>query len=69
MRDPFLAGLLSFLVPGVGQLYNGQIIWGILWLLLTGISWIGTAGLFDWVCHIISAWMAYSYAKSHRVRI
>jgi TM2 domain-containing membrane protein YozV len=68
MRDPFLAGLLSFLVPGVGQLYNGQIVWGIVWLLLTGISWIGTAGLFGWVCHIIAAWMAYSYAKAHPIR-
>ena len=69
MRDPFLAGLLSFLIPGVGQLYNGQILWGIVWLLLTGISWIGTAGLFGWVCHVIAAWTAYSYAKSHRVRV
>ena len=69
MRDPFLAGLLSFVIPGLGQLYNGQIIAGILWLVLTGISWIGTAGLLGWVCHIIAAWMAYNYAKRHRVRI
>ena len=30
MRDPFTAGLLSFLIPGVGQLYNGRILAGIL---------------------------------------
>ncbi len=68
MRDPFLAGLLSFLVPGVGQLYNGRIVIGILWLLLTGISWIGTAGTLGWICHFVAAYTAYSYAKAHPVR-
>jgi len=26
MRDPVLAGILSFIIPGVGQLYNGRIL-------------------------------------------
>ena len=69
MRDPFLAGLLSFIVPGVGQLYNGQILAGILWLILTPGFWIGTGGLLGWLCHVISAWAAYSYASRHRVRV
>ena len=69
MRDPFLAGLLSFIIPGVGQLYNGQILAGLLWLLLTPGFWIGTGGLLGWVCHVIAAWMAYDYAKRHRVRV
>ena len=68
MRDPFLAGLLSLLVPGVGQIYNGQIISGILWLVLTGVSWIGSAGTLGWIVHIIAAYFAYSYAKDHPVR-
>lgn len=68
MRDPFIAGLLSFLIPGVGQLYNGQILMGILWLIFTPGFWIGTGGLLGWLCHIISAYLAYNYAKSHRVR-
>jgi TM2 domain-containing membrane protein YozV len=68
MRDPVLAGFLSLLIPGVGQLYNGQIFWGILWLLFTPGFWIGTGGLLGWLCHIIAAYLAYSYAKSHPVR-
>ena len=68
MRDPVLAGILSFLIPGVGQIYNGQILWGILWLLLTGVSWIGTAGLLGWVAHLLSAYFAYTYAKEHPIR-
>lgn len=68
MRDPFIAGILSLLVPGVGQIYNGQLISGILWLVLTGISWIGSAGLLGWVVHIVAAYFAYNYAKEHPVR-
>lgn len=73
MREPFLAGLLSFIVPGTGQLYNGQILAGVLWLiaLVTIIPgfWIGTGGILGLLCHIIAAWTAYSYAKLHRVRV
>ena len=68
MRDPILAGFLSLLIPGVGQIYNGQILWGIIWLLLTGVSWIGSVGLLGWVVHLIAAYFAYTYAKEHRVR-
>ncbi len=69
MRNPMLAGILSLLIPGLGQLYNGQILWGVLWLVLTGVSWIGTAGLLGWVVHLIAAWAAYTYAKDHPVRV
>jgi TM2 domain-containing membrane protein YozV len=68
MRDPLIAGILSFLIPGLGQIYNGQILWGILWLVLTGVSWIGTAGLLGWVTHLLAAYFAYTYAKEHPVR-
>jgi TM2 domain-containing membrane protein YozV len=69
MRDPVLAGILSFVVPGVGQLYNGQILWGILWLIITPGFWIGSGGTLGWICHIISGYLAYSYAKDHPVRV
>src|SRR5687767_7955935 len=68
MREPLLAGILSLLIPGLGQIYNGRIIIGIIWLILTGFSWIGSAGLFGWVIHLISAWCAYSYARDFPVR-
>ena len=68
MRDPSLAGILSLLIPGIGQLYNGKILRGLFWLIITPGFWIGSGGTLGWVCHIISAWTAYSYAKGHRVR-
>lgn len=68
MREPFIAGLLSFLIPGLGQIYNGQILWGLLWLVLTGFSWIGSAGTLGWVAHLLAAYFAYKYAKNHPIR-
>ena len=49
MRDPLVAGILSFLIPGVGQIYNGRILAGILWLLVTPGFWIGSGGTLGWV--------------------
>ncbi|MDX6382399.1 MAG: hypothetical protein QOI57_3423, partial [Rubrobacteraceae bacterium] len=51
MRDPTLAAVLSAIIPGVRQLYNGRILAGILWLIITPGLWIGTGGLLGWVCH------------------
>lgn len=69
MRDPFIAGLLSLLVPGLGQIYNGRVLVGLIWLIVTGATWIGSVGMFGWIVHLISAYCAYSYAKEHRVRV
>jgi TM2 domain-containing membrane protein YozV len=72
MRDPYIAAVLSLIVPGVGQLYNGQILAGALWLvaLVTIIPgfWLGTGGLFGLLAHVIAAYTAYAYARDHRVR-
>ena len=69
MRDPGLAAVLSLFILRVGQFYNGRILPGLLWLIVTPGLWIGTGGLLGWVCHIISACMAYTYARDHRVGI
>ena len=69
MRDPGPAAVISLLLPGVGQFYNGGILPGLLWLIVMPGLWIGTGGLLGWVCHIISACIAYTYARDHRVRI
>ncbi len=68
MRDPKFAAVLSLVVPGIGQLYNGRILAGILWLIITPGFWIGTGGTLGWIFHIISAYTAYSYARDNPVR-
>ncbi len=72
MRNANLAAVLSLIVPGVGQLYNGRTLAGILWLVgliivIPGF-WIGTGGLLGLVYHAAAAYMAYTYAKEHPVR-
>lgn len=69
MRDPFIAGLLSFVVPGLGQLYNGRILAGILWFIFAVVLWPASGGLLGWIPHLVAAVCAYSYAKEHPVRI
>lgn len=62
--NPGLAAVLSLIIPGVGQIYNGAFLRGIFWLIITPGFWIGSAGLLGWVCHLIAAYTAYSYAVS-----
>jgi len=63
MRGHHAAALLSFLIPGLGQIYNREILRGLFWLIITPGLWIGSAGLLGWVCHLISAATAYSRAE------
>jgi len=63
MRRPAGAALLSFLVPGLGQIFNGEILRGLFWLVITPGVWLGTGGLLGWVCHLLSAGTAYHRAE------
>jgi TM2 domain-containing membrane protein YozV len=65
VRNPGVAAVLSAIIPGVGQFYNGRFLAGILWLIITPGLWIGTGGLLGWVCHVIAAYTAYTYARDH----
>ena len=65
MRQPGVAAVLSAVIPGLGQIYNGQLLWAILWFIITPGLWIGTGGLLGWVCHVIAAYQAYRYAREH----
>lgn len=65
MKNPGTAAVLSFVLPGLGQIYNGQMWWAIFWFIITPGFWLGTGGLLGWICHLISAYQAYSYAKNN----
>jgi TM2 domain-containing membrane protein YozV len=64
MEKPGKAAVLSFVLPGLGQIYNGKFLRGLFWLIITPGFWIGTGGTLGWICHVISAYTAYSYAES-----
>ena len=61
-RHPGVAAVLSLVVPGVGQIYNGDFLRGIFWLIITPGFWITTGGLLGWVCHLIAAYTAHQRA-------
>ena len=69
MSKPGTAAVLSFFIPGVGQIYNGDILRGVFWLIITPGFWIGTGGMLGWVCHLIAAATAYGRAESKESRL
>ena len=68
-----IAAVLSFFIPGLGQIYNGDILRGLFWLIITPGFWLGTGGCLGWVCHIAAAATAYNRGedkeKGVRVRV
>lgn len=62
-NKPGIAAVLSLVIPGVGQFYNGTFWREIFWLIITPGVWIGLGGTLGWICHIIAAITAYNYAK------
>jgi TM2 domain-containing membrane protein YozV len=63
IRNPGMAAVLSALIPGVGQIYNGDFLRAIFWLIVTPGLWIGTGGMLGWICHVIAAFTAYHRAR------
>ena len=63
VKNPGLAAVLSALIPGLGQFYNGDFLRGIFWLIVTPGLWIGSGGTLGWICHVIAAFTAHSRAR------
>jgi TM2 domain-containing membrane protein YozV len=62
-KNPGTAAVLSLIIPGVGQFYNGDFWRGVFWLIITPGFWIGSGGLLGWVCHVAAAITAYKRAE------
>ena len=57
-KSPGTAGCLSFLICGVGQMYNGQVIKGIVLLIACAVLasfTVGIGGLVVWIVSIVDA--------------
>lgn len=67
LPSPGVASVLSFFIPGAGQFYNGAFLRGLFWLVVTPGLWIGTGGMFGWICHVIAPMTAYRYARERCV--
>lgn len=60
MNQAGMAAVFSFFIPGVGQIYNGDFLRAIFWLIITPGVWILSATTLGWVCHLIAAYTAYN---------
>lgn len=72
MDKPGIAAVLSFLLPGVGQIYNGDFLRGVFWLIITPGLWIGSigsGGFLGWFCHLIASYTAYKRARDKQAGI
>ena len=66
---PGLAAVLSFVIPGLGQIYNGHFIRAAFWLLIAfwyvdnPTAWPFDAGFWVWMTHFIPALTAFNKAR------
>ncbi len=59
MRNPLLAAILSIIVAGLGQIYNGQIGKGVIFIILQIINGALTLVLIGWILMpIVGLWTA-----------
>jgi TM2 domain-containing membrane protein YozV len=49
MRNPILAAVLSLIIAGLGQIYNGQIGKGVIFIILQLINGALTVVLIGWI--------------------
>jgi hypothetical protein len=73
MREwsPGVAAVLSFVIPGLGQIYKGQVLNGLVWLVFVVVGYAAfiLPGLFLHLCCIIGAASGDPYAGSRRVAV
>jgi hypothetical protein len=63
VNNPGVAAILSLVMPGCGQIFNGEFLRGAFWLAVTPGLWIGSGGVVGGACHLVSAYTAYHRAK------
>ena len=72
MRNPLLAAILSLIIAGLGQIYNGQITKGVIFIVIQLINGALTAVLIGWLLlPLVGLWAtvdAYMTAKRNNER-
>lgn len=72
MRSPILAAILSLILSGLGQIYNGQVAKGVIFIVVQLVNTALTVVLIGWVLMpIVGLWAAidaYLVAKRNNER-
>lgn len=72
MRSPILAAILSLILSGLGQIYNGQVTKGVIFIVVQLVNAALTAVLIGWILMpIVGLWAtidAYLVARRNNER-
>ena len=60
--SPGIAAVLSFLIPGLGQLYSGRVLAAGLWFVGTGFAYWAIL-VPGFIAHALCIWSAYQGAR------
>ena len=60
--SPGIAAVLSFVIPGLGQLYTGRLLAAGLWFLGTGLAYWAIL-VPGFIAHALCIWSAYQGAR------
>ncbi len=63
--NPGIAAVLSVLLPGLGQVYNGRLLAGCLWFLAVGFGYWAVL-VPGFLLHVLAVWFAYRGARRWR---
>jgi len=61
--SPGIAAVLSVLLPGLGQIYNGRLAAGLFWFLAVGFGYWAIL-VPGFLLHCICVWTAYTGART-----
>lgn len=58
-----IAAICSLIIPGLGQLVQGRILWALFWFILGGVLWLVTFTLGGWIANLLSCIHAALYQR------
>jgi TM2 domain-containing membrane protein YozV len=61
-----IAAICSFIIPGLGQLVQGRILWALFWLIMAGVLWVVTFTLGGWIANVLACLHAALYKPPSR---
>jgi hypothetical protein len=63
--SPGIAAVLSVLLPGLGHVYSGRLLGGLVWFLAAGFGYWAVL-VPGFLIHALSVWFAYQTARHWR---
>jgi hypothetical protein len=63
--SPGIAAVLSVLIPGLGHVYAGRLLGGLLWFMVASFGYWAVL-VPGFLIHLASIWFAYRAARSFR---